>query len=1290
MERKSRGRQSLSRIEQFGRALRPQVNRERVGDARVWANPKTGVVLKARIWIVAFYLSALPLLAQETRTITIDCWEGTGCSFNDTDMACRPPELDTCSFHDPLPLGSVVTEIRGTVYGCDSFHVDVSWENALNGTLIGSSVDPGPDGITEGAATAGVEEVLGCDCSTVPFQSSNYPNGFPNYVYGGTNTFAFGNFSGFTYCVRDVSLTLTTRGVAFPCEGDAECDDSNPCTADTCEEGVCAFTGGTCVVAVDPADNFLGTFTDANVTLTYHDPIDPATVNAATYRLVGPDDVPVPAALSVSPSGTQAILDPSDALSPRTTYRVEATSGILGPGETPAQPFTSFFRTGVGSTELPVAGEPTAPLPPSSLGGTSIAAAGDLDGDGLADFVAGAPGYGDPAAGAALVYLGSTSAAERASPDIFFTGEAEHDRAGVSVAGDFDFNGDGHPDLVIGAEQVDQTGSPTGAGKVYLIFFDPSDTVHFPNLADPATPDVVSLSLVGQPGGIPGVVFTGIALGDRAGFSVDATMGPPAILIGAPGADLGASVDAGAAYVVFGSATLSGTISLSRISSGLPDQVPGKAYLGSQPGALVGFSVAFAGDVVLAPIPIGDPGGTVVLGAPGSNSGSGTVIVTPRDPDTTPIIVDNVGETEEGVRIDGTQEGEELGAAVADGKDAIGDGSDAFADGVPDLLLGAPGYDVGGLADAGRVLHTTAFLLSGVYAADAVGTQIPGVIWTGAAAGDGLGSAVAGLGDVTGDGLDDVALGAPFADVLVEGVTKLDAGIAYLIAGTSEGGLLGSRSVAGVGTSIAGQLFTGTEPGEHAGAALAGIGDVDGDGQADLGVGAPGLHNAAGAAYMVLDISTAPLAECGPAGCRVADLSNGAEIEVLPGALTGPVHIMVAGILDPAALPAPPPAGMTLLGAARFTPEDQVLRPPSATIWIPTSLARLAAGASAAGATFPLFAYDGTGWVPASITGAADPNPSYPTRTAVRATTSSLHVFAVFSADPCQTTNCDDGDCCTLDACDPATGCTHVAITTAPVFVQQPSLGTCAMLWPPTHGYADFSVNDTGAEASSACGISSVEFASCGSSQPENSSGAGDGNTTRDCVFEPDAVHLRAERDGSCSPVGRAYTMRLIATDVCGNRALSDPFEMGVWHDRGHAPVTGTVYAGHGGSGATRTGTNGSYNPGCGSGNPTCGEEGQAHDASDADPEMEIDQLVSISVDDLRLEKAAGGSVELTWTEPLPAASVHVTRFHVYRLDPETRSWTLIGEVGRQTTSFHDPIQSDGNDWQYKVTAMIK
>jgi len=62
------------------------------------------------------------------------------------------------------------------------------------------------------------------------------------------------------------------------------------------------------------------------------------------------------------------------------------------------------------------------------------------------------------------------------------------------------------------------------------------------SLADPEVPDIVSLSLVGQPGGIPGVVFTGAALGDQAGFSVAAggtftNGGGTDIVIGAPGAD---------------------------------------------------------------------------------------------------------------------------------------------------------------------------------------------------------------------------------------------------------------------------------------------------------------------------------------------------------------------------------------------------------------------------------------------------------------------------------------------------------------------------------------------------------------------------------------------------------------------------------------------------------------------------------------------------------------------------------------------------------------------------------
>ncbi len=187
--------------------------------------------------------------------------------------------------------------------------------------------------------------------------------------------------------------------------------------------------------------------------------------------------------------------------------------------------------------------------------------------------------------------------------------------------------------------------------------------------------------------------------------------------------------------------------------------------------------------------------------------------------------------------------------------------------------------------------------------------------------------------------------------------------------------------------------------------------------------------------------------------------------------------------------------------------------------------------------------------------------------------------------------NCDDGNCCTIDACVPATGCTHTANTTAPVFTQQPTLGACAVLWPPNHGYADFTVATTRAAAIGACGIASIQFASCNSSQPEDGTGRRDGDSIRDCVYEPGVLHLRAERDGACGPIGRVYTSSVVATDVCGNRTTSDPFDVGVWNDRGHAPTAGPVYSASPGSNTndTRAGVNGAYASGCGSGNLTCG-----------------------------------------------------------------------------------------------------
>jgi uncharacterized repeat protein (TIGR01451 family) len=278
--------------------------------------------------------------------------------------------------------------------------------------------------------------------------------------------------------------------------------------------------------------------------------------------------------------------------------------------------------------------------------------------------------------------------------------------------------------------------------------------------------------------------------------------------------------------------------------------------------------------------------------------------------------------------------------------------------------------------------------------------------------------------------------------------------------------------------------------------------------------------------------------------------------------------------------------------------------------------------------------------------------------------------------------NCDDNNCCTIDSCDPATGCVHTANTTAPVFTTQPSFGNI-VLWSPNHGYVDFTVADSGAAASSTCGIASISFASCSSSQPENAIGTGDGNSTRDCVYNGGTLSLRAERDGACSPIGRVYETKLIAVDVCGNTTTSNAVDIPVWHDRAHPPVQGSVRFSTGNTNDTRAGNNGTYGTDCGSGIPAA--NGSIHDHSDADPEMEITQQASISVDDLHIGKS-GGNVNLTWTTPGPSGQV--TRFHVYKLDPLTLFWTQVAELTRQTTSFSEPV--DGSSWQYKVAAVIK
>jgi hypothetical protein len=176
---------------------------------------------------------------------------------------------------------------------------------------------------------------------------------------------------------------------------------------------------------------------------------------------------------------------------------------------------------------------------------------------------------------------------------------------------------------------------------------------------------------------------------------------------------------------------------------------------------------------------------------------------------------------------------EYFGASVAGAGDVNGDG-------YADLIVGAYGNNAGG-ADAGR-----AYVYHGGPGADAVAD----LTLTGAAASEHFGISVSGAGDVNGDGYADVIVGADGNDA---GGTE--AGRAYVYHGGP-----GADAVADL-------TLTGAAANDEFGLSVSGAGDVNGDGYADVIVGAY-LNDAGGA-----DAGRAYVYFGGPGADAVADLT---------------------------------------------------------------------------------------------------------------------------------------------------------------------------------------------------------------------------------------------------------------------------------------------------------------------------------------------------------------------------------------------------------------------------------
>jgi hypothetical protein len=149
---------------------------------------------------------------------------------------------------------------------------------------------------------------------------------------------------------------------------------------------------------------------------------------------------------------------------------------------------------------------------------------------------------------------------------------------------------------------------------------------------------------------------------------------------------------------------------------------------------------------------------------------------------------------------------------------------DVNGDGYDDILIGAPADEEGG-NNAGQT-----YLIFGKatgWAMDKDLSAADASFW-GENANDYSGSSIAGVGDVNGDGFDDILIGAPYSTV-----NQSMEGKAYLIFGRSTGWTRDTD------LSLSNASFYGEEPDNYAGWAIAGVGDVNGDGFDDMLLGAP-------------------------------------------------------------------------------------------------------------------------------------------------------------------------------------------------------------------------------------------------------------------------------------------------------------------------------------------------------------------------------------------------------------------------------------------------------------------